>query len=79
MFKYEPLTKRLEELGSQRVTLSVTEIDELVGGLPRAAYENVEAWWSNDGSHLQDRAWLMAGYKVENVDLVGDVVTFGRQ
>ena len=79
MFKYELLTKRLEEPGPQRVSLSVTEIDDLVGGLPRLAFQQGGAWWDNDPSHPQGRAWLDAGYEVKNVDLAGGVVTFGRR
>ena len=79
MFKYELLTKRLEEPRSQSVNLSVTEIDDLVGGLPRSAFQHVDAWWDNDPSHPQGRAWLDAGYEVENVDLAGGVVIFGRR
>jgi hypothetical protein len=78
MLKYEPLTRRLKQRGVRRVTLAVTEIDDLVDGLPRSAYQHVDAWWSNDRSRPQGRAWLDAGYAVKDVDLVGDVVTFGQ-
>jgi len=78
MLKYEPLTRRLKERSFHRVTLAVTEMDDLVDGLPRSAYKHVDAWWGNDRSHPQSRAWLDAGYVVEDVNLIGDVVTFGQ-
>ena len=79
MYKYEPLTQRLKAGGARRLILAITEIDNLVGGLPRSAYQNANAWWSNDCPGRQRRAWLEAGYEVEDVDLVGDVVTFSRR
>ena len=78
MLKYEPLTRWLKQRASRRVTLAVTEIDDLVDGLPRSAYKHVDAWWGNDSSHPQGRAWLDAGYAVKDVNLARDVVTFGQ-
>jgi hypothetical protein len=73
--KYDPLHDRLT--GGQRpIQLEFAEIALLVGGLPPSAYRHT-AWWSNNPiRHVQAQAWLDAGRRVTNVDLIGERVSF---
>jgi len=61
--------------------MAFAEIDQLVhGGLPNSAYQ-YQAWWADERepkTHVQKRAWLEAGYRVERYDLAARTVTFIR-
>lgn len=73
MASYEALT---EYLGSQpadeSVSLTIPEIDELVGGLPPSSAGRT--WWANTRGHSQSRAWMRAGRRVSEVRLLEAVV-----
>ena len=77
MSKYARLRRHLEGRTEDEVTVSFGEIDELVAGLPASA-RNHRAWWSNEaeGSHVQARAWIDAGWRVEDVQLTAERVKF---
>ena len=79
MAKYDPLRNELRRRGQPRITMTFSEIDQLVaGGLPNSAYQ-YEAWWGNSGeSHVQWHAWREAGYRVDRYDLAARTVTFVR-
>jgi hypothetical protein len=75
MSKYKPLEEYLSKV---TVTLTYSEIEEILGfKLPETAY-NLDQWWENNTSqHTQANAWLNAGWKKESVNL-GKDVTFIR-
>jgi hypothetical protein len=73
--KYARLTTYLTQSPTP-TTVALAEIDELVGGLPDSAYR-WRAWWANDASHSQARAWLASGRRVLQVDYARSTVTFG--
>lgn len=78
MARYQPLTDRLQETDQDRQTLTFDELDALVGGLPASARRH-RAWWANEADPRapQKRAWVTAGYRVDDVSpSVG--VTFVR-
>lgn len=78
MAKYDHLVDHLNRSGSDELTLTFSEVDELVEGLPPSAYERRE-WWANDTvGHVHSRAWLDAGWRVASHDLAGRSVTFAR-
>jgi hypothetical protein len=65
--KYAPLTAFLRAQPTQvdRITLTLAEIEALIGGpLPRTAYTKRQSWWSNGRSLTQMRAWREAGWRV---------------
>jgi hypothetical protein len=72
--KYGPLSRHLSA-ASQPSTMLFAEISGLVGGLPASAYR-YPAWWGNDPTHVQARAWLDVGLQVETVDFDRQVVAF---
>lgn len=68
------ITKRLE--GLQSLRLDFQSIDELLGEeLPPSASEH-RAWWANHYGNPQAKAWLTAGWIVDNVDQALKQVSF---
>jgi len=79
MSKYESLPQFLGSAHGSTKRMSFAEIERILGfKLPKSAYEH-EAWWSNNATgHSHARAWLLAGWRTEDVDLAGRKVTFQR-
>ena len=78
--KYSGLTGHLKFRGSftRVVKLSFARIDGLIGSnLPMSAYRN-EAWWKNSLSNAHARAWLDAGWEVQEVNLKKGFVMFKK-
>jgi hypothetical protein len=78
--KYSGLAGHLKFRGSftRFVKLSFARIDGLIGSnLPMSAYRN-EAWWKNSPSSAHARAWLDAGWEVEEVNLKQGFVIFKK-
>ena len=77
MAKYDPLKAELARRGSPRITMTFAEIEALVGGLPRSAYDH-QAWWANHlgPANVQARAWMGAGYRVESFNTTTGLVVF---
>lgn len=74
MNKYEPLANYLRSRAGA-VSLSISDVDNLVGGLPASA-RRYRQWWANDPSHVQARAWLEGGFRTESVDFPSERVLF---
>lgn len=79
MSKYDSLGHYLHRLGSQRVKLTFSEIEQVLGfGLPDSARKH-PAWWSNSGgSHVQSASWMDEGYRTEDVDLHAERLVFAK-
>jgi hypothetical protein len=78
--KYDGLSDRLRDAPVITLTLTFDEIADLVpAGLPASAYQR-RPWWGNEQnlSHVQARAWLSAGWRVDDVSLTGRRVRFAR-
>lgn len=76
MSKYEPLTVFLKQTTKRNLRLSFDEIENILG-FPLPASKQYPAWWSNSATNnTMTKAWLSAGYKTEQVDVVGEKVTF---
>ena len=75
MSKYDPLRDFLTARAENTVTLTFSEIGDLVGTLPPSA-RKYEVWWlNNDPSHQHCQSWGEAGYTA-HPDLPGGRVTF---
>jgi len=60
------------------VKLSFARMDGLIGSnLPMSAYRE-EAWWSNSASSVHAKAWLEAGWEVQEVNLKEGYVIFKK-
>jgi hypothetical protein len=71
---YAPLRDHLSG-ETEPLRLSFGDIEAIVGPLPPSA-RKFRQWWENSRSHSQARAWLDAGYRVAQVDIVGEVLWF---
>jgi hypothetical protein len=77
MSKYDPLQDYLSEKTASTVTLTFSNIEDLIGALPPSARKYLVWWRNNDSSHQQCRAWGEVGYDA-HPDLCGQQVTFRR-
>jgi len=77
--KYQPLLEFLRGSNQREVILTFAEIEALMNNpLPDSA-KSKRAWWSNRSKGaLQASAWMEAGYRVEDVALDGQRVTFRK-
>ncbi len=77
--KYQPLLEFLRGSNQNEVILTFAEIEALMNdSLPESAKDK-RAWWSNrTKGALQASAWMEAGYRVEDVDLIEQRVTFRK-
>jgi hypothetical protein len=78
--KYAGLTGHLKFRASftSLVTLTFAKIDGLIGSnLPMDAFKDL-TWWSNTAKNAHTKAWLDAGWEVQEVDLKGGKVTFKK-
>jgi hypothetical protein len=78
--KYGGLTGHLKFRGAftRVVRLSFARIDGLIGSnLPMSAYRN-KKWWRNSPSSAHARAWLDAGWEVQEVNLKEGFVVFRK-
>jgi len=80
--RYRPLTEYLMQDARDRIELTFVEIEALLGGVhlpPSARNPRLAQWWENDYAQDPARAWMMAGYLVEAVDISGERVRFRAQ
>nr|WP_295742257.1 hypothetical protein [uncultured Acidocella sp.] len=80
MAKYDPLCNHLKTQSKAEIVMTFQEIEAVLGSkLPPSAHKH-SAWWAKGeaGRHVQKRAWLDAGYIVENLDQFRQRVTFKR-
>jgi hypothetical protein len=82
MSKYAPLNRWLAGLKDRRITMSFNDVEKTIGdSLPKSAHKR-RVWWGNQTENArrpQARAWMMAGFEVEECDLIRKRVTFRRQ
>lgn len=80
MAKYDALRDHLAAVPATTrvITMSFSEVDRVVGGLPPSA-RRLRQWWAND-SKIEARAWRAAGWHVdaEGVDFNAETVRFAR-
>ena len=63
---------------TRSVKLSFARIDGLIGSnLPMSAFRD-QAWWSNSSSSAHAKAWLNAGWEVQEVNLKEGYVIFKK-
>jgi hypothetical protein len=77
--KYHPLYAYLTQAGEAQIDLDFGAIEKLIGTELPASARASKAFWSNRGrGALQAAAWMQAGYRVSEVDLDRQTVTFAR-
>jgi len=77
--KYHPLFEYLRRQGTDEIVLTIDEIERILPApLPKSA-RTQRAWWSNRSKGaVQARAWMDAGYHVEEIDLDAGTITFRK-
>ncbi len=77
--KYQPLQEYLRHQGQTEVTITIPEIETLIGDrLPATAHTH-RAWWSNRrAGAVQAAAWMGVGYHAATVDLTQGRITFRK-
>jgi hypothetical protein len=78
--KYDGLESHLKFRAAftSLVKLPFARIDGLIGSsLPMAAFRD-EAWWSNSSSSAHAKAWLNAGWEVQEINLKEGYVVFKK-
>jgi len=74
--KYSPLTKFLNDCQKDNVSLSFSEIEEILNfSLPKSAFE-YRPFWANSETHSIALSWLTAGFKIVEVDLEKKIAIF---
>lgn len=77
--KYRRLTEKLLNSQSKKISLSFTDIETIIeSSLPESAY-TYRAFWANTTSHSIAHGWLAAGYKVVDVNMDAETVTFEKE
>jgi hypothetical protein len=78
--KYEALKRYLKYRAAftNVVKLSFAKMDGVIGdNLPMSAFRN-EKWWSNSQTSVHAKAWLDAGWKMQEVNLEEGYVVFRK-
>jgi hypothetical protein len=75
--KYGPLRDHLASRPGDRARMTFAEVEGLVGRLPDSAHRH-RAWWGNNGSNVEAKAWLDAGWHVDSVNQARGEVVFAR-
>ena len=76
---YQPLRTHLLQAKGERVSLSFNDVERVLGRPLPASAHNHRAWWANHASTHHARSWLEAGWKVSEVNLTSERVTFRKE
>ena len=72
--KYRGLAEYLLSSNETRVTLSYSQIEEILGfALPDTARKFKQSYWANTETHSYASSWMAVGYKTR-VDIDSDTV-----
>lgn len=79
MSKYDPLRRHLAAMTQTEWSASFEDIEAILSSpLPPSA-RNHRPWWANAGGNMvHQMAWLVAGWRAEDVDLTRGTVRFAR-
>ncbi|MGB9365776.1 MAG: hypothetical protein WCE79_07170 [Xanthobacteraceae bacterium] len=79
MGRYEPLTEFLRNKRTDRIEMTFSQIEDVIGRkLPPSAVF-YRSWWSNNPSNsVMTKAWRDAGFLSEQVDMDARTVVFSR-
>jgi DNA-binding transcriptional regulator YiaG len=77
--KYYSLYTYLHQIDQEHITLTLSEIEALLGASLPSSARRQKAWWSNRSKGaLQASAWMDAGYQVSDVSLETEQITFSK-
>lgn len=73
---YIALAKHLATAGNRPVRMKFVDIEKITGRLPASARRRWRTWWANAKLNPQAVAWMAAGRKVIEVNILEDWVLF---
>ena len=79
--RYAPLAIWLQSQSANldRIALSFQEIEEIIEGELPVSARTHRSWWANDSvSHAQSQQWLDVGWRVAQITMTEEKVTFAR-
>ena len=77
MTKYEPLTRHLALRHLSEIPMRFSDIEALLGFQLPPSSRKYRTWWSNNAdSSVITKAWLNAGYRTRDVDLLAEKLVF---
>lgn len=81
--KYTPLEKYLDGIAPsiREITLTFEQIERILNDKLPPSAKRYKVWWSNEieGSHVQARSWVDAGWFKESVDFARKQVRMVRE
>lgn len=80
MSKYAPLGGYLQRQRVDRITLTFSQIEQILGFVLPASAHTFRQWWENDeqSNRAPASSWMEAGWKTVDVSLTAGRVTFIR-
>lgn len=77
--KYYPLFLHLQQSDQSELTLTLAEVEVLLGAKLPTTARSQRAWWSNRSQGaVQATAWMEAGFQVAAVDFAAEQVVFRK-
>ena len=79
MSKYDPLTKWLSAKaanGVNPVSSTFRQVEGILGFKLKPSARIHRQFWENNGKHPICKAWMSAGFKTDNVDLIKETLDF---
>ena len=76
--RYSSLAEHLEGRSEGSIRLCFDEIEKIIGGPLPSSARKYNAWWANNLSHTQGKAWLDSGWRAQGLDLRGETISFFR-
>ena len=79
MGKFSPLTRYLQQKGSNVITLSFSDIERIISEKLYPSARKYHAYWHLSKTHMLPQAVDEAGYYVEEVMLKDEIVTLRKK
>lgn len=77
--RYTPLAAHLQSQAGDRDELTFAQIETIIGAQLPAHARKHPSWWANDSvGHVHSRQWLQVGWRMLNVNISEEKVTFYR-
>jgi len=77
---YTPLSELLQESEATSITVSFDSLETLLNRKLPTSARSYRQWWDNSDNsrHVQAKSWLNIGWRISDLDLVAESVTFKK-
>ena len=76
--KFTGLRNYFDTLRDQRITLTFSRIEELIGEPLCASARKYNDWHQSPPTHTITRCWVDNGYRIDGLDLVAETIIFEK-